>query len=159
MTTYRERLFVPLSWWVACLVTAVTFGWIFLVATTRVAAGVTFGLALVASALLVQRYGSLLIERDASGLRVGRAFLDEAHLGRAEALHRDAYRRRLGVEADTRAYLVTRPYLDRGVLVRVDDDTDPVPYWLISSRHPDEIAAAINARPHRQETNQRGQEA
>jgi len=156
---YRERLFVPLSWWFGCVATAIVFAWILLVSTTRIAAGVTFVVVLIASALVVARYGSLTITRDDTGLRVGGAFLDEIHIGAAEALHRGEYRRRLGVEADARAYLVTRPYLDRGVLVRVADDADPVPYWLVSTRHPDDIAAAINARPTGQETMQRGQEA
>lgn len=159
MTPYRERLSVPLSWWFGSVATAVVFAWILLVATTRVAAGVTFAIVLIASALIVARYGSLTITRDHAGLRVGKAFLDQSHLGTAEPLHRDDYRRRLGVDADARAYLVTRPYLDRGVLVHVDDEADPVPYWLLSTRHPDDIAAAINARPTGQETIQRGQEA
>ncbi len=150
---------MPLSWWFGCVATAIVFAWILLVSTTRIAAGVTFVVVLIASALVVARYGSLTITRDDTGLRVGGAFLDEIHIGAAEALHREEYRRRLGVDADARAYLVTRPYLDRGVLVRVADDADPVPYWLVSTRHPDDIAAAINARPTGQETMQRGQEA
>ena len=150
---------MPLSWWFGCVATAIVFAWILLVSTTRIAAAVTFVVVLIASALVVARYGSLTITGDDTGLRVGGAFLDEIHIGAAEALHRGEYRRRLGVEADARAYLVTRPYLDRGVLVRVADDADPVPYWLVSTRHPDDIAAAINARPTGQETMQRGQEA
>lgn len=150
---------MPLSWWFGCVATAIVFAWILLVSTTRIAAAVTFVVVLIASALVVARYGSLTITRDDTGLRVGGAFLDEIHIGAAEALHREEYRRRLGVDADARAYLVTRPYLDRGVLVRVADDADPVPYWLVSTRHPDDIAAAINARPTGQETMQRGQEA
>lgn len=164
MTSYRERLSAPPTWWAGCLVNAAIFGWIVLVATTRAAAAVTFAVVLVASVAAVARYGSVVVVRDATGLRVGRAFLEAAHLGPAEALHRDDYRRRLGVEADARAYLVTRPYLDRGVLVRVTDPGDPVPYWLVSSRRPDEFAAAVNtavttSSAHSEEISHRGQEA
>lgn len=164
MTSYRERLSAPPTWWAGCVVNAVIFGWIVLVATTRAAAGVTFVVVLIASVAAVARYGSVLVERDESGLRVGRAFLEAAHVGPAEALHRDDYRRRLGVEADARAYLVTRPYLDRGVLVHVADPKDPAPYWLISSRHPDEFTAAINSAAdsrtaRSEEISHRGQEA
>jgi hypothetical protein len=28
--------------------------------------------------------------------------------------------------------------------VPITDLTDPTPYWLLSSRHPEELAAAIN---------------
>ncbi len=50
-----------------------------------------------------------------------------------------------GVDADARAFLVTRPYLKRSVLVPVLDPDDRTPYWLISTRHPDRLAAALGA--------------
>lgn len=157
MTTYRERLTPPASWWVACAVLAAVSGWIVLVATTRVAAVVAALVVLVGAVAVVARYGAVTVTRTGDGLRVGPAFLDEQHLGTAEALHRVDYRRRMGVDADVRAHLVTRPYLDRGVLVTVDDPSDPTPYWIVSSRRPDALAAAINDHLTRQEA-PRGQE-
>jgi Protein of unknown function (DUF3093) len=38
---------------------------------------------------------------------------------------------------------VMRPYLKRAVRVTVRDDRDPAPYWLLSSRDPEHLAAAI----------------
>ena len=40
---------------------------------------------------------------------------------------------------------LVRPYVRRGVLVRVTDPDDPTPYWLVSSRHPRTLAAALAA--------------
>ena len=68
------------------------------------------------------------------------------HLGPAEVLDPEATRRALGPGADARAFLVTRPYLKRAVRVPVTDPADPTPYWLVGSRHPDALAAALNAR-------------
>ncbi len=59
------------------------------------------------------------------------------------ALDADATRRLAGVEADARAYLLLRPYLKRAVRVDVTDPADPAPYWLLSTRQPDELAAAL----------------
>ena len=53
----------------------------------------------------------------------------------------------MGADADARAFLVLRPYLKRAVRVPMQDPADPTPYWLVGSRHPDALAAAINARP------------
>lgn len=143
MTTYRERLTAPISWWLTAVVFGVVWGWILLVATTWQIAVVT-ALGVAALCLYaVWRHGSLLVSADHSGLRVGPAVLDSAHLGQVEVLHRDDYRHRLGVGADARAHLVTRPYLDRGVLVHVVDESDPTPYWLVSSRRPEALAAAL----------------
>ena len=49
------------------------------------------------------------------------------------------------MDADARAYLLLRPYLKRAVKVEITDRADPAPYWLISTRHPEELAQALVA--------------
>jgi hypothetical protein len=143
VTTYRERLHAPISWWLAALGFGATWGWIVLVVGTwPVALAVAIAVAGLC-AYGVARYGSLQISVGDEGLRVGDAVLDHPHLGAVEMLNRSAYRTQMSTGADARAYLVTRPYLDRGVLVTVDDDSDPTPYWLLSSRRPEALAAAL----------------
>src|SRR5690606_18826026 len=142
-TTYRERLTAPVSWWIAAIFFGVVWGWIMLIVTTWTIAIVTTVAVASAALTLVWRYGSVLITVDGSVLRVGRAHLEEPHIGAVLPLHRVDYRSRLGTGADARAHLVTRPYLDRGVLVPVADPRDPTPYWLVSTRHPDALAAAL----------------
>jgi hypothetical protein len=66
-------------------------------------------------------------------------------LAAPEALDEDATRRAFGVEADARAFLLLRPYLRRSVRVHVLDPDDPVPYWLVSTRHPDRLTEALSA--------------
>ena len=61
------------------------------------------------------------------------------HLGTATALDAESTRRIAGVDADARAYLLLRPYLKRAVRVEITDPADPAPYWLVSTRHPDEL--------------------
>ena len=80
-------------------------------------------------------------------LYAGPAHVPLSHLGGAEALDKDATRRVHGIDADARAFLVTRPYIKRSVKVTLDDPRDPTPYWLISSRHPRQLAAALGG-PH-----------
>jgi hypothetical protein len=38
---------------------------------------------------------------------------------------------------------VLRPYIKTAVEITLDDDDDPVPYWLISTRNPEPLAAAL----------------
>lgn len=145
MTTYRERLSAPVSWWLAALGFAAVWGWVFLVVLDWTAAIVVTVLVAAAGFVAVWRYGSVLVSVDADGLRVGSAAVGPRHIGAARPLDRAGYRTQLGTGADARAYLVTRPYLDHGVLVEIADPADPVPYWLISSRRPDALAAALGA--------------
>jgi len=143
VTTYSERLTAPISWWLSAVGFAVVCGWILLVAMTWPIAIVTTALVGALGLYAVWRYGRLLVAVDADGLRAGPALLDAEHTGDVEILHRADYRRRLGVDANARAFLVTRPYLDRGVLVNLRDASDPAPYWLLSSRRPEALAAAL----------------
>jgi hypothetical protein len=47
------------------------------------------------------------------------------------------------VEADARAYLLLRPYLKRAVRIEITDPADPAPYWLLSTRRPDQLAGVL----------------
>lgn len=143
MTTYRERLSAPVSWWFGAASFALAWGWIMLVATSWTIAIAALLVTAALSFAAVWRYGSVTIEVDDDRLTVGRATIDRQHVRDVEQLGRPDYRRRLGPEADARAFLVTRPYLDRGVLVRITDHRDPTPYWLLSSRRPEALAAAL----------------
>lgn len=143
MTSYRERLTAPVSWWIAALAFAAVWGWVFLIATTWGIAGVVTAVLAAAGLYAVWRYGSVTITVTPEGLRVGPAFVEARHLGGVRSLDRATYRTQLGTGADARAYLMTRPYLDHGVVITIDDPSDPAPYWLVSSRRPDALAAAL----------------
>ena len=142
---YRERLFVPASWWLIGLffsvsfVTAVGF---YLGPIVAVVGGLATVLA-VAVALL--SYGHLSVEVGPSGLSAGDAWLDWEHAGKVRVLDESGTRARLGVAADRHGYLVTRPYVRSAVEIEVVDAADPHPYWLVSSRHPAHLAAAVES--------------
>jgi hypothetical protein len=143
MDTYRERLVAPLSWWATAVAFGLVCGWLMLVATNRSIAIGTAAVATVAAASLVWSYGSVVVQAGPQGLRVGAAHLPPAHIGAVEALDPRGFREQLGPDADARAWLRTRPYIESGVRVEVADPTDPTPYWLISSRRPQALAAAL----------------
>lgn len=149
--THRERLTAPLSWWLGAVAFGLVWGWLALVITTRPIAGVTAVVAGGLAASAVWRYGAVPVRAGPDGLRVGRAHLDLGHVGGVEALDHRGFRERLGPTADARAWLVTRPYVEGGVLVRVDDPADPCPYWLVSSRRPEALGRVLRetagARP------------
>jgi hypothetical protein len=140
---YVERLSVPLRWWVQATMLIATLWLAVAVATPPALAGVV---ALVAIALMVAgfaSYGRVQVSVSASELRAGQAHIGLEHVGEITALDNTETRRTAGVEADARAFLLLRPYLKRSVRVQITDPGDPAPYWLISTRHPDRLAAAL----------------
>lgn len=76
-------------------------------------------------------------------LHAGSAHIGVEHLGEPEVLDVDGMRAAMGPEADARAFVCHRPWVRQGVRVAVVDPRDPAPYWLVASRRPAELAAAL----------------
>src|SRR4051812_37691187 len=140
---YDERLTVPLRWWVQGTMLVATLWLALIVAVPASAAWACTGLALACLATLLISYGGARVSVRDGWLRAGRARIEAEHVGEVAALDAEETRRVAGPQADARAYLLLRPYLKRAVRVEITDPADPAPYWLVSSRHPDELAEAL----------------
>lgn len=140
---FRERLTVPLSWWVlAGLLTVTMLGIVgFYVGPVW---GIGVAVLTLAAAVALFASAGIVISVDADELRVGRAVLERRYLGRCRALDAAGTERRGGVDADVRAHLVLRPYVATAVEIELRDPADPVPYWLVSTRQAARLAAALN---------------
>ena len=143
--SYRERLFVPLRWWVQATMLLASLWLAFIVAMPAAAAWAATGLLVLITFGGFAWLGSARVEVRDGVLYAGPAHISLDLLGPAEPLDAEETRRVHGVEADARAFLFTRPYLKRAVKVAVLDPDDRTPYWLISTRHPHRLAAALGA--------------
>lgn len=144
---YAERLHVPLRWWVQATMFLATFWIAFIVAMPAWLAWTAAGALAAATYGMFLWVGSVQVAVHDGQLFAGSAHIPLRLLGSPTPLDEEATRRVHGVEADARAFLVTRPYVKRSVLVPVDDPQDPTPYWLVSTRHPGALAAALTATP------------
>jgi Protein of unknown function (DUF3093) len=141
---YRERLWVPLTWW--------SLGALFVVSVVVAVgaylgptSGLLAGLVSLAVAGAIFAAASVAIRLEPREFVVGRARIEVRYLAGAIPLDKAAAEYRCGPGADARAFLVTRPYVPDAVEITLDDPDDPVPYWLVSSRHADRLASAISA--------------
>lgn len=141
--TYSERLRVPLRWWVQGVMLVASLWLAVAVAAPPLAAGIAALLALAVLAALCLGYGAAVVSVDDTTFRAGRASIPLTHVGTVTTLDAEATRRTAGRDADARAFLLLRPYLKQSVRVEVADPADPTPYWLVSTRHPDRLAAAL----------------
>jgi hypothetical protein len=145
---YAERLGVPLRWWVQGTMLVATLWLAVVVAMPAVGAWIVTAVALAALSLGLWSFGSARISVADGTFRAGRAHIDASFVGTATALDAEETRRIAGVDADARAYLLLRPYLKRAVKVEITDPADPTPYWLVSTRHPEELAKTLAALTH-----------
>lgn len=141
---YSERLHVPLRWWVQATMLLASLWLAFIVAMPAWAAWSGTGVLLLLTLGLLTWVGGTRVSVRNGVLYAGPAHISTDLLGPAEPLDAEETRRVHGVDADARAFLLTRPYLKRSVKVTVSDPADPTPYWLVSTRHPRELAAALS---------------
>lgn len=140
---YDERLGVPLRWWVQGTMLVATLWLAVVVALPLRLAWAVTAVALVVLSAVLLGYGSARITIRDGVFRAGRARIAGHFLGTVEPLDPADTRRVAGREADARAYLLLRPYLKRSVKVEIRDPADPTPYWLVSTRHPEQLAEAL----------------
>lgn len=142
--SYTERLGVPLGWWVLGLLLVASFAvaYLFYLGPLSSVVVAAVGIAIMTGLFL---RAATPVRVDGGMLTVGRNRVEARYLAGAKALDAAATWRRRGPEADGRAFLLLRPYLASAVEVTLADPADPHPYWLISTRRPAALAAAVNA--------------
>ena len=148
MRNYHEQLRAPISWWLLGLLCVAIFGstvWAGFSIFVAIASYLVLG-AGCAAALLI--WGAASIDVANGELRAGSANLRLTRIGEVAALDEAAARALRGPQADPSAFLLIRPYLPLAVYIEVTGDEQGPPYWLIGTRRPDELAAAIErSRP------------
>ena len=145
MRVYHERLRVPVSWWVLGLLSALMLGAGFLAGFDWEPALAVYAAITVPLTAFLIGWGWLRIEVSRGALRVGKSALPLTQAGQVTVLDTDQTRALRGPRADPAAFLLARPYLPQAVYVAVEDPAGVTPYWLIGTRRPAELAAAIEA--------------
>ena len=84
------------------------------------------------------------ITLDGDELRIDRAHIDIKYLGSITVLDSPAMRLLRTRDADPAAYLAIKFWMPKGIKITVVDPRDPTPYWLITSKRGEEIAALLD---------------
>ena len=142
--TYDERLTAPVALWAG-----VWFGSFVLGVVVYAALGPGPGLvAVLVPGLLLSfllRSAAAPVQVVGGDLVAGTARIPIAMLGPVQVLDADAARLVRGPESDPAAFHLIRGWVPAGIKAAVRDAADPAPYWFVASRHPDRLAAAVEA--------------
>ena len=142
MPEYRERLW-PTPWIYLSSLLLIPAS-ILVLAPVSLPAGIATGLVLYAAVAGSLSLTAPVIEVAGGRFRAGRASVPLELTGDAVPAAGDAARVERGTGLDARAFLVIRGWIRDVVRVPITDVADPAPYWLVSTRHPNELGAAIN---------------
>lgn len=105
---------------------------------------IAIGVALLAMVMVT--FSAPRIEIGADTLRAGRIQIPLSSLGEVEVHCGELRRKSLGVGLDARAQLCTSPWIDCVLKIEVRDEVDPVPYLIISTRHPEALKSILLGR-------------
>jgi hypothetical protein len=136
-----ERLWPSWSVWLFVIVVAIGFGLVVAPFGAAVLAAVTIGMLGVLGALLLAWTPAVGVEGE--DFVAGSARIPVHFLGAPEVLDAAGMRQARGPGLDARTFLCLRGWVGPGLRVPVTDPADPVPFWLVSARHPQRLADAI----------------
>jgi hypothetical protein len=145
MGSYRERLLVPVSYWLLAVPVVVTLGAEAYFFVDGFIPPLVIGLLAVIVGTFLVHWSAATIEVTGSVLRADRDTLALSEAAQVLALDERQAAQLRGPKGDPAAHLLLRPYLKRAVCIRLADPAGGAPYWLVATRHPEELAAAIEA--------------
>lgn len=76
-------------------------------------------------------------------LRIDKAHIERKYLGKVTVLDSDAMRLLRTRDADPAAYLAIKFWAAKGIKIEIADSRDMTPYWLITSKRGEELAASL----------------
>lgn len=140
---YQERLTAPWWWWpfgllVAGIVAAEIHG-----GRQGIVSVLPYAICLpLAVAALLQLSRNQIVLTADGLLQVKGARISIGHLAGGTAYDATTSRALLR-GADPLAFTAVRPFVGTGLHLEVDDPADDTPYWLVSSRRPEELLTSI----------------
>lgn len=147
----RERLTVPWWWWVPVLGVVGLLAAEVHMGHPGVLAWLPYVLLLPLGALALVRLGRVVVGVLPAGgsgeleVVAGAAHLPVRFVGRTDVVTGAAKQRALGPDLDPEAFVVHRPWVGPAVRLEVLDPDDPTPYWVVSTRRPEALVAALRA--------------
>ena len=143
MGSYRERLLVPVSYWLLAVPVVVLLGAEAYFLVDGIIPILFIGLLAVIVAIFLVHWSIATVEVAGSVLRADRDTLALSDVAEVVALDDRQSAVMRGPRADPSAHLLLRPYLKRAVYISLADPDAGAPYWLVATRRPEALAAAI----------------
>lgn len=143
---YREGLRTPWYWYPISFGVAVVLAAEFHVSGYALTDWLPFGFLPPFSLVSVWWLGRSKLRISATELSIRGAHIPLRYVSNAIALDARTLRRVIGREGHPLAFVSIRPWIGPGVQLELDDPEDPTPYWVVSTRRPEQVAALIRSR-------------
>lgn len=140
---HAERMYAPWWLWIAGGAVGAGAGALFfmgIVEWWRIAIMAAFPLAIWAVLWWVGRLQVRVIDDDTGRhFQADDATVSTSVIAEVEVLEATALRDAMSVALHPLAFMIQRPWMSQAVRLHLNDENDPTPYWIISTRHPHEL--------------------
>ncbi|HEX6074285.1 MAG TPA: DUF3093 domain-containing protein [Micromonosporaceae bacterium] len=142
---YTERLFLPWWLWIVGFSVAGLLAAEIHLGAPGLRSWVPYAILLPVTGVGLWWLGRIRIAVAGDVLEVDDARLPVRYIAAVELLSPEQKRELLGPRAHPFAFVVQRPWIRGVAKVILSDPEDPTPYWVVSCRRPDQLAAAVRA--------------
>jgi hypothetical protein len=142
---FHERLYLPWWHWLLPLLAAGLLAAEVNMGYPGVRAWLPYVITVPLTALILWRFGSATVTVRDGELWVGEAHLPLRFVGETQIVPASMKRGVLGPAFDPAAFALHRSWVGPMVWIELTDENDPTPYWLLSTRHPERLEAALHS--------------
>ena len=138
---YTEKLGPSIGMWILIVIAAASTA-LMVVPVWKAGVVILPVVCFVVLAWWLRSLGFSIIVTDRQ-LFVGDAHIDRRFITETTGYDVEEARTARGTDLDARAFLMLRPWAKCAVRIDIHDESDPTPYWLVSSKRPMELAEAL----------------
>ncbi|MEY3185395.1 MAG: hypothetical protein RIR58_131 [Actinomycetota bacterium] len=138
----KETLKWPIWIWFLILSLDISIALAVWAALGEIAVWIALILTLALTGFFYQ-FTKLRIEFVDEKLKVGRAQIEKQYLADVEPLNEEQMRFLRGPGINPAAFLALRFWVKGGIKITLNDQRDPTPYWLVSTKNPEKLKKAI----------------
>ncbi|MBO1738581.1 DUF3093 domain-containing protein [Leifsonia sp. TF02-11] len=142
MDLYRERLWATPWLFISTILIVPAVMLVF--APINFAVGVVLAIVFYAAIVIALLVSAPVIRVTSAELLAGHARIPLEFIGEPVAFRGGEATLQRGQRLDARAWLLIRGWIKPVVKVPVLDVDDPAPYWLISTRNPDQLVRVLD---------------
>jgi hypothetical protein len=141
---FREVIRPPL--WLIAFIYFLLFSFVLAIwAAFDSAAGWNALLIAIVLGLMAIKLATKIIVVEQGELKIGRAHIPLQYLGAIEVISKKDFLRARTRDADPAAYFALTFWISEGIKVEVNDERDPTPYRLISTKRAEKLKAALES--------------
>ncbi|WP_417219039.1 DUF3093 domain-containing protein [Arthrobacter sp.] len=138
---YREKIWP--AWWLWILVVGTGFAGMAMFLPVNLGLSIVVGIVVFLAVGIIMLASTPTISLTDEWLKVGRASIERKFIGDVSSFHGDEASLERGRRLNGTAFLCLRGWVDPVVKMEVIDPNDATPYWLASTRRPEELVHAL----------------